>query len=340
MPGQQEGLVPRGLPVEPPTLVDGDGLLEIAAQMVDQAHTPGEPRRKLVRIRGTRVPGERVLPLPPDLARPSGQQHDRSAQRSVGEELRVPDDRVDGAGREHRLPALGEQSGELVVRTRCGERAEGVVDEALGLQPCGRAGEKLRLVGERHALACELAHQRSERVPARLAPVGLDEEPAALERGERLGSADGAESLAELRVEAVERGHRPHERAHVLGLALEDLARKIGEEAAAGPPEAVERAAPLLGRDVAEGLQREPDCRGPPAARLLEVAGDVVCRLAQRLLEQKSRLVGGEGKLARGELDDLALPAQALDREGRLVARGQDDVQRRRRVPHERLDEP
>ena len=162
IPGEQERLVPGRLAVETPAFVDGNRLVQVAAQVVDQADAPGQPWCEIVSIRGPRVPGKRVLPLTPDLPRPSGEQHDRRVQRGVGEELRVADDSIDGPGREHRLPTLGEQGGKLLVGARSRERAERVLHEALGLQPCRRAGENLRLVGERHALACELAHQRSE----------------------------------------------------------------------------------------------------------------------------------------------------------------------------------
>ena len=67
--------------------------------------------------------------------------------------------------------------------------------------------------------------------------------------------------------------------------------------------------------------------------------GAELARVAVELgLEHRTHLVGVEGEVGAAELEDLALPAQPVDRERGLGARHEHDVQRLRRLPAERLD--
>ena len=62
-------------------------------------------------------------------------------------------------------------------------------------------------------------------------------------------------------------------------------------------------------------------------------------RVAAELgLEHRAHLVDVEGEVGAPELEELALPAQAVDREGQLGARGEDDVQGLGRLAAQRLD--
>jgi hypothetical protein len=67
--------------------------------------------------------------------------------------------------------------------------------------------------------------------------------------------------------------------------------------------------------------------------------GAKLARVAVELgLEHRAHLLGVEGEVGAPELEDLALSAQAIDRERGLGPRGEHEVQRRGRLAAERLD--
>ena len=94
----------------------------------------------------------------------------------------------------------------------------------------------------------------------------------------------------------------------------------------------------LRRRHLAERLDGEPHGRRPPAGRGLELDRRLGVGGARERGQERSRLARVEDEVGAGELEHLPLAPQALDRERQLEARGEDEVEPRRRLPAERLD--
>ena len=133
------------------------------------------------------------------------------------------------------------------------------------------------------------------------------------------------------------RGHAD-QLAHAGRLLREHLARQVAEQRPAGPAQALDRRAALRRGQRAHRLAGQAHGRGPALGHRMQ-RGAELARVAVELgLEHRAHLVGVEGEVGAAELEDLALTAQAVDRERRLGARGEHDVQGLGRLAAERLD--
>ena len=93
------------------------------------------------------------------------------------------------------------------------------------------------------------------------------------------------------------------------------------------------------GRQPAQRLDGEPHGCGPAARRPVELRGDLRVGAPDVRLEQLGRLAGVERERRARELEHLPLPAKAFDRERQLAARRENEVEPRRRLSAERLDQ-
>ena len=193
------------------------------------------------------------------------------------------------------------------------------------------------VVGQRQRRERHVAHQARGREPL-VERTGLCEQPAARERGERVGRALQAERGAQRRVHALERRGRAHQLADRGRLLGEHLARQVAEQRPARPAQALDRRAALGGRQRADGLTGQAHRRGPALRDLMKAHAELPRVAAELGLEHRAHLVDVEGEVGAPELEELALPAQAVDREGQLGARGEDDVQGLGRLAAQRLD--
>jgi len=166
----------------------------------------------------------------------------------------------------------------------------------------------------------------------------LDEEPATRERSQRLVRSFDPECVAELRGEAVERRDARDELSNAWVLAREHLGGQVREERPARPTHALERGGHVAGVDSPQGLHGEADSRGPTAGEPVELGGDGRVRGSRELHQQRRRLVDVECELRPGDLQDLPLPSEPLDRKWKLVTGRDDEVQALRCLAAERLD--
>ena len=126
----------------------------------------------------------------------------------------------------------------------------------------------------------------------------------------------------------------------------DDLLGEVGEQRALGALEPVEDGLAAARRRGAERLDREPDRGGPAVGRAEDPGRGVAGRVArddvggQERRDERLDLVGRERERGAADVRDLALGAQALDPERRVVARDEEHVEVVRGEPDERLDEP
>ena len=295
-------------------------LVQAAAQLFEQAHAPGERRRQRLGVAGGAMEAAQgLVPVAADLKRLAGELLDRAVAQVGRQQADGAEHAVDDTVREERRPVRAQQAGELGGVACLGQAAQRLLELVVLLEPARRPQPQIAgfgLVGEPRG--GELTHRLAERVPARRMAVELDEEPAPGQRAEDLPGPLDPERLAELGREALERRDDPHQRLDLRRLVGEDLGREVGEEGAVRTPNAVERVAATVRRDAAQRLDREPHGRGPPARRSLELFSRLRVPLTRQCLEQTSGLFDVEGEVGPVQLEHLALPAQALDREGRL----------------------
>ena len=190
--------------------------------------------------------------------------------------------------------------------------------------------------------SCASANSRTG-APSEYQPAGWPwsstKRPRRASEPEDLGRAIDPERLAQLRREALERGDDAHELLDAGGFVGEDLGGEIREQRPTGPADPVERLSAAGGWDTAQGLDGEPDRRRPPARRAMELGRRLRVVVARQRPQQLGGLLDVEREVRAAELEHLALPAQPLDRERRLEARREDDVEPRRRLPAEGLDQ-
>jgi hypothetical protein len=235
--------------------------------VVDEADAPRQPRvdRALVAGRAAQA-GQRLVPIAAELVGLPQQAIEGHVAMVVGQRPAGLDDRLD-------CPLA--QEGGTILRQQ--PRGGGVIADgppraqrerglAVRRVPLGGAGvQRAQLViGQRQRGERDVAHQPGGREP-RVERTGLEEEPAAGERGERVRGALEAERSAQRRVHALQRRRRPDQRAHRGRLLGEHLARQVAEQRAAGPAQALDRRAALDGRQRADGLAGQAHGGGHPS---------------------------------------------------------------------------
>ena len=167
----------------------------------------------------------------------------------------------------------------------------------------------------------------------------LDEQGSAGEFGEDDIRVRDPETGEQGGIHLVEPGSDPEDLPRGRRLAIEDLLGQVVEQSAARLDESLEGASTIVRRLVAERLDDQPNERRPA----LGDADDIGAGFGHRWVQaskQGGRLLVIEAEPIRADLDDLALAAQALDRERDLLARGDHDMQRRRRTTDQCVDEP
>ena len=117
----------------------------------------------------------------------------------------------------------------------------------------------------------------------------------------------------------------------LLGLTLQDLLDQVVDDVAVVPGEARDEAG-----DVVAALHRERrqlDRGDPPLGAPLQ-RGDVLRRQVEphHLVEVRRRLVGREAQIGGADLDELAAPAQPRQRQRRVGAAGEHQVDLRGQV--------
>ena len=307
--------------------------------MVDEADAPRQSG--VDRARGARRPAqarERVVPVAAQLVGLTQQALEPRIALRGGHRVARLHDRLDGPLAQQRRSVLAQQPrGGAVVADRA-QRPQRQRRLGVCRVPAGGAGVQLVqvVVGQRQRGQCDVAHQARRREPA--FGVALGEQPAARQRAERVGCSLDPQRGAEAGMDTLEWRGNANQLARLRCLLREHLARQVAEERPAGPAQALDRRVALRRLQRAHRLAREAH-GGRPAlgdrvqrvAELARVAVELGC-------EHRAYLVGVEGEVGAAELEDLALTAQAVDREGRLDPRGEHDVQGRGRLAAERLD--
>ena len=166
----------------------------------------------------------------------------------------------------------------------------------------------------------------------------LHEQAAPGERAEDRPGAGDAERLAERRREALEWRDALHELLHLRMLVRKDLGGQVCDQRSLWLHDPLERIGAVLRRDTAERFDRQPSRCGPPSGRAPQRGGRPRVVGSRERLEEHVDLVDVEREVGARELQHLALAAQPLDREGKVGARREHDVQPARRLPAERLD--
>ena len=202
-----------------------------------------------------------------------------------------------------------------------------------GCEPAGRGFVDLTLpcLVEEEVLADEVAEDGMHRQP-RIRSTADDDEPAALEPCEQVSRRRGADGLAELGAETVELGGDAEQLPHLVRLALEHLLREVGTESVAASAELGKPAGAFFLGNRLQHLRGQLDGGGPAGRELVD-------RAAELGADDPAGLVGGEGEHRRVDVEHLALPAEAVDRERRLVPGGEDQMELGRRLPDEALEQ-
>ncbi|MGZ4279890.1 MAG: hypothetical protein ACXVVU_24885 [Solirubrobacteraceae bacterium] len=125
------------------------------------------------------------------------------------------------------------------------------------------------VVGQRQRGERHVAHQARRREPL-VERAGLGEQPAARQRGERVGRAFQAERSAQRRVHALQRRGSAHQLADRVRLLGEHLARQVAEQRSPRPAQALDRRTALGGSQRADGLTGQAHRRGPALGDLMK----------------------------------------------------------------------
>ena len=340
-PREEQRLVAGCGSVEIGPRVQGERLVEPAAEVVDDPDPPGEPRRQRPVSGRDPVEGrESSLPVSLDLASGADELLDVRVPPPGGEQVGRSEHGLRSAGAQKRAAVVDEDAGDLVVVADRRERPQRLFHVILRLEPGRRRAVHVDQLcrSERVLLEDELADQPAEREPADLAAVELEEQPAPRQRPEQLRRAVETERLEQLRREAVERCDRADQPPDHRRLALEHLRREVGEEWPARIAHAPQCGASLAGRHRPQRFDRQPNRRGPAVGRRLERIRETVA-LAELGCDQRCGLVERERELGACELEHLALGAQPFHAERRLGPRREHDVEARGRLSNEALDE-
>ena len=191
--------------------------------------------------------------------------------------------------------------------------------------------------GHRERLERVVADERPERQRSVLALLDEEALPGQLrERGSRATKPDG---LAELGCESLEQGQLADEVANGVRMAREHLLGEVGQERGARLVDTGEHRAPGLSRRRLQRLDCQAHRRRPPTGDAVDLRNELLGLGAELLVDEHSYLVDGERELAAVDLQELPLPAQALDLERWRSPSGDDQVEARRRMPAERFDE-
>ena len=257
-----------------------------------------------------------------------------------GHELRRPDNGAGEAGREKRGAFLDEQPGQGFVVFCRGERAKCILGPAVRREPHGRrAMERPRLrFLERPRVTGVLPHEAVQHVP----PVrDLGRETSANECRQRSVRVVNAERGAEVDRDPVERRQPPEQLEDLRRVARKRFSREIGIELATGAEQACERR--LAARSIRlalERIEREPYRGRPAAGRLDECLCEGLVLVPRRDEDQLGELVDVEGEHRPRQLEHGTLAAETVDPERRFRARRENQMEVRRRLPAETLDEP
>ena len=308
--------------------------------MEQKAHAPGEGRRERVcALRRALEAAEGLVPVAADLMRLADELLDGGGSKLGRKPARRVEHGVDGPLGEKRA-AVGLEQACRLGGLGSGERPQRLLRLVTALEPPRGGDPHLAHLGSARGepRKGELAHRRAERVPPGLAALELDEEPAARERTQRLVGSFDPERVAELRGEALERRDARDELRDPRVLAGEHLGGQVGEERPARPAHALERGGHVGGGHSPQGLHGEAHRRGPAAGEPVQLGGDGRVRVSRELGQQRRGLVDVECELRAGDLHDLPLPSEPLDRERKLGTGGDDEVQALRRLAAERLD--
>ena len=331
----------RGSPSSEATVVRRDRLGEPPAEMVEEPRPPRDTRReRSAAARGAVEASQRLVPVAAHLVRLAGQQLGLGVRIAWGRSStasstastapcassvcpRVASSFARRALSPAAVSARSASSGSPLASNHRAARTRTRRRSARDGPPSASANSRTGELSAYHSSSWPWSStKRPRRASARTVSA----------------AARHAERLAERGGEALERRDRPHEGLDLGRLVGEHLGGEVREERAAGPADARERATSLRGRHLAERLDREPHGRRPPAGRGLELDRRLRVGGARERGQQCARLARVEDEVGAGELEHLPLAPQALDRERQLEARGEDEVEPRRRLPAERLD--
>ena len=309
--------------------------------MVEQADPPGECGRDDVGALGRAFEApKRILPVAAKPERLAGKHLVLWRTAARAEQCDRLEHRVDGPALEDARSGVGQHAGDLVEVADRQEAAQGLLRLVVVVEPprCLGVHGRGRLVARRPSAEGELPDGRAECVPAGGVALELHEQAAAGERAEDRPGAGDAERLAERRREALEWRDALHESLHLRMLVGEDLGGQVCDQRSLRLHDPLERVGAVPRRDTAERFDRQPSRCGPPSGRAPQRGGRPGVVRPRERLEEHVDLVDVEREVGAQQLEHLALAAQPLDREGKVGARREHDVQPARRLPAERLD--
>ena len=240
---------------------------------------------------------------------------------------------------EQSAAALGEQPRESVPVTRRDQGSARGVELAVPLEPARGRELELLLLGrrERPFAQREVTDEGMQPQPAvRL----LEHEPAPAESSDRQRIGGQSELDRQRRRAPAEHGDVPQQLPNARRLASEHLLREIRIDRAAGLRQALDDLRPGVTGRRAQRLDGQPHRRRPAGGRLVDRLRQRFRCGPQRCDERLRDLVARERERRAVELEHPTLASQPLDRERRLGARGEHDVQRGRRLPADALDQP
>ena len=204
---------------------------------------------------------------------------------------------------------------------------------AVVLIPLGRAPMELH-----HVLGPFIAQARLEHVgeqmvvPIPLPPVVQrdEEQVLSLERLQhRLAAVLAGNGIGQRAIQPAENRGLQQERADRFGLALQDLFNEVVDDVSV-----VSRKTRDEAGDVVSPLHREPRelDGGDPAFGPALQHRDILCRQPERHhpVEERAGLVGCEAQIDRADLDQVALCAEAGQRQRRVGASDDHQVDLRR----------
>ena len=155
--------------------------------------------------------------------------------------------------------------------------------------------------------------------------------PAVQRLEHRLAAALAGDGIAQRAAQPVEDRGLQQEVADLLGLALQDLLDQVVDDVAVVAGEAGDEAGDVV---AALHRQRRQLQRGDPALGARLQRGDVRAGQVQahHLVEVGGGLVGGEAQVGGADLDQLAARPQPGQRQRRIGAAGDHQVQPRGQV--------
>ena len=221
------------------------------------------------------------------------------------------------AGGEQLCPMLREQDSDLAIGVGLGERAQGILDLSVRLEPIrGAAEQSACLFGiPGPGAKREVANERVQRV---VLVLPLQEEPAPAEAGERGRRVVHTESFAKVRRETIEQRGGAQELQDFRRFLREDLSRQVGEHRIASSADLLQRLGARRRGPSGERRDCEPDERRPASGQLVQRSCELGVPGPELCVQQCFDLCRGEGKVRAGELQHLSPAAKAIDRERRF----------------------